>query len=463
MELSTILKVDSYKSSHFGLYPKDMEELSAFIEPRKGDNIVFFGLQAYLEDLKPFTKADIDEAEEIFTAHGDPFNRPGWEYILNNYGGILPMEFQAIPEGVVTGAGVPHVQARALDKNVAWLTTYTETAALRAVWYPSAVASLSRATKAIIFKFLEETSDDPMAELPFKLHDFGARGVSSSESAQIGGAAHLVNFLGSDTIEAIPWIRRYYGERNPASSIPAAEHSTVMAWGKDGESESYRAALDAFPNLPLVAVVSDTYDIFNAARNIWGGLLKQRVERLSSSGRTLVIRPDSGDPVDTVLTLFMYLFDAFGYTRNKKGYKVLPKNVRLIWGDGIDMLGIARVLQAMKDKEISASNIVFGMGGGLLQKINRDTYSHAMKANEVVRAGKRFGVRKETPGKTSKMGRQAVVVGASGEYEARPEKGAKGNLLATVWNTGKFGKKVTFSEVRERAKLTILDKARAVA
>ena len=131
-----------------------------------------------------------------------------------------------------------------------------ETALLRAVWYPTTVATLSWTVKQIIRSYLEKTCENPEAELPFKLHDFGARGVSSAESAALGGIAHMVNFLGSDTVGALQHARSYYGEEMAAFSIPAAEHSTITSWGRENEIHAFENMLTQFGGPDkLVAVV----------------------------------------------------------------------------------------------------------------------------------------------------------------------------------------------------------------
>ena len=153
-------------------------------------------------------------------------------------------------------------------------------------------------SKKTFINFCSETADDADAEIAFKVHDFGARGVSSQETAAIGGAAHLVNFLGSDTMAALLLHRKFYNCEMAGFSIPAAEHSTITSWGRENEAEAYRNMLKNFakPNA-LVAVVSDSWNIFEAVEKIWGEQLKQEV---IDSGATVVIRPDSGEPVEVV-------------------------------------------------------------------------------------------------------------------------------------------------------------------
>ena len=308
-----ILNTDSYKASHFLQYPPGTEEVSAYIESRGGrfPHTLFFGLQAFIKQylLTPITYDDVGEAEELLTAHGLPFNQAGWLRIVNEHGGHLPVEIAAVEEGQVIPIHNAIVQLHNTDRQLPWVTSYIETALLRGVWYPTTVATLSFEAKRVIRRYLDLTCDDPAAQIGFKLHDFGARGVSSLESAMLGGMAHLVNFLGTDTLAAVQGTRRFYGASMAGFSIPAAEHSTITGWGRDHEVDAYANMIDRF-GAPgkLVAVVSDSYDIFNAVSELWGKSLKDRVLR---SGATLVIRPDSGDPAKIVVEVARRLADAF--------------------------------------------------------------------------------------------------------------------------------------------------------
>src|SRR5690606_38536044 len=320
-----ILNTDSYKVSHFAQYPAGTTFVSSYIESRGGvyPQTVFFGLQAFLKEYlsKPISAADIDEAEAVSAAHGVPFNRPGWEHILKVHTGCLPIEIEAVAEGSVVPTGNVLVQVMNTDADCAWLTSYIETALLRAIWYPTTVATVSWNCRNIIARYLDDTADSNEG-LPFKLHDFGSRGASSEEAAALGGLAHLVNFMGTDTLSAIMAARRYYGADMAGFSIPAAEHSTITSWGRDGESAAYANMLKQFGGAGrLLAVVSDSYDLWNAIDNLWGGELKAQVEAM---GGTLVVRPDSGDPVEVVPLAIEKLMAKFGYRTNSKGYRVLP-------------------------------------------------------------------------------------------------------------------------------------------
>ncbi len=458
-----ILNTDSYKVSMFKQYPAGTTGVYSYIESRGGryDRTVFFGLQAFIKEylLEPITQSDIDVADEILTAHGEPFNRAGWQYILDKHAGYLPVVIRTVPEGTVVPVKNVLATIENTDPECFWLTTWLETAILRAIWYPTTVATQSYTIKQVIADYLEKTGDPALID--FKLHDFGARGVSSLESAAIGGAAHLVNFMGSDTISGVLYAREFYNAGVAGFSIPAAEHSTITSWGRDGEVDAYRNMLNQFAKPgSIVAVVSDSYDVYNAAEKLWGEALREQVV---ASGATVVIRPDSGDPVEVNRKLIAILGEKFGYTTNAKGFKVL-NNVRLIQGDGVNELTIRSILGAFMAMGWSADNIAFGMGGALLQAVDRDTQKFAMKCSAVeIGSGNWINVQKDPitdPGKKSKTG-CITLWKSGGEYVSavdRPtgwhDKGIGDfvDVLETVYCDGKLVKEITFDEVRANAR-----------
>jgi nicotinamide phosphoribosyltransferase len=454
-----ILATDSYKQSHFLQYPPEARRISAYAEARLNDfldEVLFLGLQPFLLDYlaRPVSAEDIDEAEAICSAHGVPFNREGWDAIVADHGGFLPLEIKALPEGLLVPAGVPLLQVENTDDRMPWLPTFIETALLRSVWYPTTVATLSWKCRKIIGAGLDQSSDDAAGQLPFKLHDFGARGVSSGESAALGGMAHLVNFMGSDTLEGIMAARRYYGADMAGFSIPAAEHSTMTSWGRAREEAAYENMLDSFDGEgKIVAVVSDSYDLDKAVADIWGGSLKDKV--LSRQG-TLVVRPDSGDPIETPLRTVKTLWEKFGGSVNSKGYRVLDPHVRVIQGDGMNINSIEKLVGRMVEEGFAIDNIAFGMGGGLLQKVDRDTLRFAMKANAMLDAnGEWRDVSKKPatdPTKGSKPGRQAVIEEGGRLVAARLDDiDPAADRLQTVWKDGELLVRHDFDTVRSRS------------
>lgn len=459
-EINRIIDTDSYKASHWLQYPPNVTRAFFYLESRGSDKdwneTVFFGLQYLLKNffLAPFTQEMVEEAREVITAHGLPFNYEGWTRLVKKHGGKMPLRIRAVPEGSVVPLRNALMTVETTDEEFAWLGSWFETQLMR-IWYGITVATQSFQIKKDVYRFLQETADDADAEIPFKVHDFGSRGVSSQETAAVGGAAHLVNFMGTDTMAALLFHRRFYNSEMAGFSIPAAEHSTITAWGRESEAEAYRNMLKNFARPgALVAVVSDSWNIFNAVERIWGEQLRQEV---IDSGATVVIRPDSGEPVEVVSKVARILAEKFGYETNSKGYKVL-RNVRIIQGDGVNQESIRQILERLKTEGFSASNIAFGIGGSLLQKVNRDTLRFAYKCSAVVIDGKLREVYKQPvtdTGKISKRGRLDLIL-RDGRYETVKLEDAEtlqaeNSALQTVFENGELLIDDNLDEIRRRA------------
>lgn len=464
-----IVLTDSYKVSHHRQYPPGMSDLYSYWESRGGEfeEVTMFGLQYFLKQYFQIqiTMEHIDEAEKDFAAHfGDAglFPREGWERIVKIHNGYFPVRIKAVPEGMTVPVRNVMMTIESMDENIPWIVNYLETLTSQ-VWYPTTVTTQSRQIKKIILGYLLKTGDP--AGLPFKLHDFGFRGVSSPESAAIGGGAHLVNFLGTDTMIAYKMLQHFYMEPMAGFSIPAAEHSTISSWGRDGEADAFRNMIHQYGNRPngagLYAVVSDTWNIFKACEELWGDKLKDEVLEAKNG---LVVRPDSGDPPVVVLKVLRILGEKFGYTINDKGYKVLDGNVRVIQGDGVNINSIDTILSRMMLDGWSADNIAFGMGGALLQKLNRDTCKFAFKAAEVVVNGERRPVYKDPvtdPGKGSKSGRMKLIYN-DGFYKTFPVgyrtvAEAASDLpdnLHLVYENGHLFNEEALAVIRDRAQVT---------
>ncbi len=451
-----LLLTDSYKVSHYRQYPPQTERVYSYFESRGGAyaEIVFFGLQYLLKRYLQgavVTAARIDEAEALFARHfGDPnlFHRRGWEHILHQNAGRLPVSIRAVPEGTVVPFGNVLLTIENTDPACWWLTNYLETLLVQS-WYPTTVATRTRAMKRTLLDALYKTGDPAGAD--FKLHDFGFRGVSSVETAALGGAAHLVHFQGTDNLAGLVLAREIYAADMPGFSIPAAEHSTLTCWGRAHEVDALRNMLRQFPT-GIVAVVSDSYDLDHACREIWGRQLRHEV--LYRDG-VLVVRPDSGDPPTIVVRVLEMLGTAFGFTHNSKGYKLLDSHVRLIQGDGIDAAMLAAVLNATGQAGWSADNIAFGSGGGLLQQVNRDACQFAFKCSAAVVAGQERDVFKAPATdlrKSSKPGRLKLIVrqGALATVRAQDHPDAA-DQLQEVFRDGELLAETTFDAVRARA------------
>jgi nicotinamide phosphoribosyltransferase len=456
MDCTLLLDTDSYKASHWLQFPPDLNAMGAYLESRGGESVdtLFFGLQMILDELfdRPLSAADLEEAAGIWQLHGLPFHSQGWQRVLDVHGGWLPLRIRAVPEGSRVPTGEVLLTVESTDPALAWLVGWVETALLR-VWYPTTVATRSWRLREVIQAGLVRSAEDPEAELPYRLHDFGSRGVSSRASAAIGGLAHLVAFRGTDTTAALLAARRHYGCAMAGHSIPAAEHATILAWGREEEARAYAHLLDRFARPGAVlAVVSDSYDLWHAVDHLWGGELRERV---IDSGATVVIRPDSGDPLLIVPELLRRLEARFGSRINAKGYRVL-KHLRVIQGDGITIDSLPRIVDAVLAAGFSLENVAFGMGGGLLQQLNRDSLRFAYKVSWVERSGRIRPVHKcpaTDPAKTSKAG-VLDLVRQDGRYRTvvRPRPGVQADsCLRTVYENGRLAAPLSLDEVRTRA------------
>lgn len=474
MEPNILLLTDSYKPSHWKQIPKGTTILRSYLESRGGkfDNTLFFGLQYLIKEYlqgKVITLDKIYKAKQFWDAHLGPgiFNIDGWMHILEKHGGKLPVIIKAVPEGSVVPTGNVLLTIENTDPEVPWLTNYLETLILQ-IWYPITVGTLSREVKKVLVKYLKKTtsynSEEIAGIVSFMLHDFGFRGVSSVESAGIGAAAHIINFRGTDTVNGILMAQEYYNTLDMlAFSIPASEHSTITSWTEPLEVKAFENMLDQFPT-GIVACVSDSFDIIRACRDYWGTTLKDKI--VNRDGR-LVIRPDSGDPVQTLKQVFRVLWEKFGGTINEKGFKVIDPHVRVIQGDGVNYESIIEILEMMIEERFSVENITFGMGGALLQKVDRDTQKFAIKCSSIVVNGEEIEVQKNPieinefgervqSFKKSKAGKLKLIYNNSDEYETVQHcQDFTGDLLVPIFENGKILKEWTFQEVRERAEVKI--------
>jgi nicotinamide phosphoribosyltransferase len=449
------LFTDSYKASQWKQLRPGTTSIYSYLESRGGmfDEVLFNGLLPKMELLTDFLmRSRFAHAERTWASHfrnPNIYNKQGWFDVSSLR--YLPLRIRAVPEGMVVPTHNVLLTIENTDPRFAWLTNWFETLLVQ-LWYPITVGTLSREIKKTVASYWDKTVGHRDG-LDFCLHDFGFRGVSSIESAMIGGAAHLLNFYGTDTPPAMEFLEYYYGaiiteNACPGYSVPAAEHSTITSWGREREADAYDNMLTQFPD-GIVAVVSDSYDIYKACKDIWGGVLKPKV--LDRNG-TVVIRPDSGYPPEVVCNCLEILGEAFGYTKNQLGYRELNPKVRIIQGDGIDFERINTILAWMAHKGWAANNVTFGMGGALLQKLNRDTQKMALKCSETTCDGVVTSVSKDPitdPTKKSKAGRLALIkqdgalVTVPGPHPA--------DLLVDYFVDGKVLYNTTLAEIRKRA------------
>lgn len=477
-----VLMSDAYKYSHGDFYPEGLTKLISYLESRGGlfAETVFDGLQIILKKYfegVAIVKEDVDEAYEYLGAEYGVFGRERvfkrerFDYIVEEHGGRLPILIKAVPEGTVVPVKNVLMTIENTDEKCSWLTNFLETILLQ-VWYPITVATLSREVKKIAKGYFRQNSGLPIETqdfiLQFVLNDFGFRGVSSVESASIGGAAHLINFDGGDTTVAAHTVFNYYNSDIVNQSVPATEHSIMTILGEDGEIDMIERTLRAHPT-GIVACVMDSFNIFRAIPEYLGGRLKELIlSRPSDPGNQFVVRPDSGDPKRTLQEVFKLLFETFGYTTNEKGFKVLPPQVRVLQGDGVNINSIAEIYDMLNTFKIAPQNLVFGMGGKLLQaNIDRDTQNFATKACYAVINGVEHEVIKSPTEmdangnivksfKKSKSGRLKLVK-TEDSFRTVTSKDADFNevedVLVPVFENGVILKEYTFEEVRENAKI----------
>jgi len=504
LECPLTVMADSYKAGHFKMYPaaKVMSAYGEFRKPFefkrvvgvendavalvngkkvvklktedliKDNRIVFYGLRYFIEQFlsKRITEEDIKRAEKFYSEHnvgGTPYSFPRKIFDRIEELGYYPVKIEALREGSVIYPHTPVFIITAEDE-FSHFCTFLETM-LTMVWYPSCVATLSRHTKTLIeraFKRSVDPASDQYGLLDSRLHDFGFRGCTCIEQSVVGGSAHLLNFTGSDTMSAAYHVQFHMNKGNSiAQSIPATEHSVMTSWSS--ELEAIKNYIKQFPG-SVIACVMDSYDYDNALNVI----LKEIKPDIENSKCTFIIRPDSGDPVDQVMKA-LKAADTHGFTFitqtvGGKNFKLF-KNVGVIQGDGIDYEVVSSILDAVLDAGFSAANVAFGMGGGLLQKVNRDTMSFATKLSYIQYAdGKERLVMKapntdsekwSLPGKLMVL-RNSVILDHPKVYPEDAgkvrEKAGDENVMVTVYNHGKINQEYmdeTFDVIRRRVEL----------
>jgi nicotinamide phosphoribosyltransferase len=451
-----ITQSDSYKiGSHFKMYSKDTTYIYSYLEAREGakyNSTIFMSLQYILKKYfigKVVTQEGINKAKKLMDAHIGPnsFNIEGWQYILDNYDGKLPLLIKAVPEGSNVPVGNVLMTVENTCKKSAWLTNYVESI-LSHVWYGSTVATLSYEIKKMMLSYLSVTSDNPEETINFMLHDFGYRGASSVESAEVASGSHLLSFMSTDTVPALEYLIDYYNADVSGFSVPATEHSVMTRLGKDGEFFVLENLFDEYPT-GILSVVIDSYNWKNFIKKC-GTTYKDTI--LNRDGK-FVFRPDSGDPIKVTIEALQMLDYYFGSTLNNKGYKVLNNKIGYLWGDGIDKLGIEKVIKAAINIGFSADNLIFGMGGALHSKVNRDTQCFAFKSSYQVCDGVGIAIYKDPIDgtKRSKKGKLALII-ENGEYKTIQKfNSTKDNidLLVPVFKNGELLVDMALNEVKK--------------
>jgi len=476
-EINVLTLADSYKYSHYKQYPTGVVNMYDYAEARSAkeyEQTLFVGLQGLLKEYftAPITEEDVKEAELYASIHGIPFNTVGFMKIINNYCGYFPVTIKSVPEGIL----VPNknvlftIELTINDSDLFWLPSWMETFLMK-VWYTCTVASRSYDIKSNIIEMAKITDETPFVDYSFL--NFGDRGCTSVETANLGGFAHLTCFKGTDSFGSIKYTKEYYNVAieeidNIGHSAVASEHSSVTAWGRNNEREMVLTYLNNNKNQNLIACVGDSYDIFKFTEMVTCGEFKEKIE--SDDYPTFVIRPDSGYPVDIINQILNIMEkNNVRYTLNSKGYKIFNK-YRILWSDGVTKQNIKDVLSSAILRKYSTQNFVFGMGGGLVQNLNRDTLGFAIKCSELTfDDGSTFDIYKDPitdPDKKSKRGKVTTyfnkktgefftdIIGKENEYII--------NIVQPVFVNGKLIKEYNLTQVRENVQKCLEGRVRDI-
>lgn len=500
--IAALLSADGYKQSHKQIFPDKTTRVLINWTNRNNKHMkhashaVSFGLQAFAQSYlteawAPFFAADEDEVcalfEKALLGYFGP-NNIGSDHVRALHRlGYLPLRVSALPEGTLAPMGIATVTVENTHDEFFWLPNYIETALSASIWHPSTVATISLSYRELMEAWARRTGGD-LAAIDFQAHDFSMRGQTSIESAAASGAGHLLSFLGTDSMPTFDFIDRYYPGENGwvAASVPATEHSVMCIRGEDGELETFHRILDQFPT-GIVSAVSDGYDFFKVLTEV---LAEPELHaRILARDGKLVIRPDSGDPVD-IICGELGAFDAasgeadvrtdaekgavelldelFGHTVNAAGFKELNGHIGLIYGDSITLDRAQRIFERLAAKGYASTNVVLGIGSYTMQYVTRDSLGSAVKATWALVDGVPVNIQKDPKtgggGKKSARGRLAVFRDESGELyqldgeQVGPEQEAQ-SLLQPVWQDGAFLVHQSFADVR--ATLTAERAARA--
>lgn len=472
MRNNLILNSDSYKTSHWLQLPELTDGMYSYGEARGSDHgyteVVQWGMTAIIKKyfLKPITAADVAQAGRFVDRHMGPgvFNYDGWNYIVEKHNGYLPLRIRALPEGTVVPLKNVMFAVKETDPKCAWLVSYFEPILLQ-LWYPSTVATISFSMRKMIEEYFEKSVDTRDAgSIAFKVHDFGFRGAAVPEAAEIATAGHLLSFAGTDSMRGIAALYDFYGldeeddNSMPAFSVIASEHSTMCA-NSDADRRDDEPALEMLVRLMetqggIISGVADTYDVFNYVELV---CTKYR-DRIMAADGVFVVRPDSGDATVIPVLLIERLLKGFGYRVNDKGFKVLPDCIRVLQGDGVNEKSMRIILDKLMDLKISADNIIFGIGGALVQHCDRDWLKWAMKGSSISVDGKQRDLYKDPitdSVKRSKKGRVTTFKDSQGQYFSDRIELAEVNKnivdqLVTVFENGQLIFEEPFPTIRAR-------------
>lgn len=481
--MNPLLLVDSYKVHHTKMYPQGMTLLYSNFTPRKSrmkgvDSVVVFGLQHFIKEYlldrfnKDFFSRNRAEVLSEYKRHND-IDLSHIELLWKL--GYLPIEIKALEEGTQCPIGVPLLTVKNTHSDFGWLVNYIETLISCVLWQPITSATIANQYRILLEKYAKETTGS-IEGVQWQGHDFSMRGMSSPESAILSGMGHLTSFTGTDTIPAIYQLEESYNATGLiGASVPATEHSVMCMGEKESEIKTFERLLDLYPT-GILSVVSDTWDLWKVLTEY----LPQLKDKVLSRDGKLVIRPDSGDPVDIICGfenvheyygttdtpeykgVIELLWDVFGGSVNEQGYKVLDSHIGAIYGDSITLERAEQICERLKAKGFASTNIVFGIGSFTYQYNTRDTFGFAMKATygEVDGVGREIFKDPITDDgtKKSKKGLLRVgweeVDGKAGIYcnDQQSWEQEAGGMLTTVFKDSILLKETALDEIRDRIK-----------
>lgn len=482
--MNPLLLTDGYKVDHRRQYPDGTTLVYSNWTPRKSrvegvDEVVFFGLQYFIK------KYIIEDFETYF------FKQPK-EKIVNQYArrinnylgenlvgtahiealhdlGYIPMVFKALPEGASVSVRVPMFTMYNTKSEFFWLTNYFETLLSAIIWLPCNSATIAKQYRKILDKMAHETSDN-LDFVSWQGHDFSMRGMGGMEAAITSAAGHLLSFTGTDTIPAIDFLENYYNANSDneliGASVAATEHSVMCMGTTNGEFETFKRLITQIYPKGIVSIVSDTWDLWKVLTQYLPAL---KIEILNREGK-VVIRPDSGDPVDIICGnangkteaeqkgVIELLWDVFGGHINSKGYKELVPQIGAIYGDSITLERAAQIGERLKQKGFASTNIVLGIGSFTYQYNTRDTFGFAMKATygEVNNEGRAIFKNPITDDGTKKSAKGLMKIEKqNGKYVLIDEvtwDEEKQGELKEVFRDGKLLVDYTLAQLRENIK-----------
>jgi nicotinamide phosphoribosyltransferase len=410
--IPAMLLADGYKGQHKFQFPTGMTRLLSTWTPRSDKiarltnrqlwqqepEVVFFGFsyaaRTIVEEFaKWFARPNVEVMQEMYAFYKAYYKQdnPDLSHVeaLHTLG-YLPLNVLHLPEGTVTRTGVVHFTIFNTHDDFAWLTNYVETELSNLMWGSQTMATIARNYRKLCDHWADLTCND-RSFVPFQCHDFSMRGMmGGSEMAMVYNIGHLLFFNGTDTIPALFAAEQLYTgfDMSQYGTVPATEHSVMCAGGSSTEFETYDRLLTIYPE-GIISIVSDTWDFWNVLTDI---LPRLKGKIMARNGK-LVIRPDSGDPVDIICGdpnaepgspafkgAVELLAEVFGTTTNSKGYEELDSHIGLIYGDSITMPRAEQIFVRLEAKGFASNNVVLGIGSYTYQCNTRDTWGFAMKA-----------------------------------------------------------------------------------